>query len=110
MLTRALVALILVLAVATSCAREAKPPFLGMWEEDGGSEVTKFLPDGMVTVRGFDGNYNGKWKLLDDGRLRLKLGGLGRLVGPMIFEWKVEDLKLVMTDADGTTSTYSKVE
>lgn len=102
--------LILSSLLLISCSSNLESQIIGKWKEIDGTETIEFFKDGTVSVVDEDMPMGGDYKFVDDGHLRIELGGLGALVGPMVFTVSISKNELSLTDANGKVSKYRRVE
>ena len=108
-LLRSFVVVCLILLLICSCASK-KRAIVGKWKEIGETEIMEFFADGTVTVADQGMYAGGNYEFIDDGRMKLDLGGIFALVGPMVCEVSVSKGELVFTMPDGETSKYQKLD
>jgi hypothetical protein len=108
---RIFLASILLLSLGlVSCQQDPKAAIAGKWKELNGDETIEFLRDGTVTIKGKDGNLSGSYSFPDKNHLKLELGGIGALAGPMVATYSIASNQLTLTAPDGDKSTYRKVD
>lgn len=86
-------------------AMQPKKLIIGTWERP--SEVLTIYPNETVTIKTQEGAFSGSYKFIDNKTLRFDLGGLGALAGPIILEYKVSSLELILNDKK-TSRTYKR--
>jgi len=92
-------------------ASDAEPSraIIGKWREVGGTEIMEFSPDGTVVVADKGARETGRYTFLGRNRIRLELGGLGVLAGPMNGELSASGDELAVRMPDGDVCRYRKV-
>jgi hypothetical protein len=82
---------------------------IGRWKEIDGSETIEFFKGGTVSIVDRGKSTAGDYRFLDVGRLRFDLGGIGAVAGPMIFSASIIGDKLILTDANGKATKYTRI-
>jgi len=74
-----------------SCDQAPTPKkvIVGKWKATKGKEVLEFFSDGTVSTSGRDGNFAGKFSFPDESHIKLEMGGLAALAGPMVGSYSV---------------------
>jgi hypothetical protein len=107
--------LLLALAIScmlavSGCKQDPKTAILGKWHDDSSGRTVEFLGDGTVTIKGVM-NIAGTYSFPDSTHLKLDLGGsMGKLTGPMVFEYTISPDLLNVTDQDGKLTSYKRVQ
>lgn len=74
------------------------------------TESIEFFKDGTVSVVDKGMSMGGSYRFVDDNRIRIELGGLGALVGPMVYRISISRGELTMTSPDGDFLRYQRVQ
>lgn len=93
-----------------SCTSKPENVIVGKWHEIDGTETIEFFKDGTVSVVDMGMPMGGNYKFIDDTRLRLELGGLGALVGPVVVKVSVSRNELILTMPDGKVLKYRRAK
>lgn len=99
---------ILLLLCATAYAAKPEQLIIGKWQETGGSEIAEFFKDGTVIFQEGSASQIGRFSFLDENRIKLEVGGMAGLAGPLIFGVSVARSELVITTPDGKSTSYSR--
>jgi hypothetical protein len=102
-----LFATIVALALLVSCS--AKSSIVGKWQEIGGDETLEFFKDGTISAVSKGMTLGGKYSFVEDNRMKLELGGIGALAGPMIITVSISGGEMSLTDPKGKVSRYKKI-
>jgi hypothetical protein len=92
-----------------------KKAIIGKWEqydeELGGIESIEFFEDGTVFSyhAGWKLSAGGDYRFVDRNRIRINLGGLWGLVGPIVCGVSVTENELILTMPDGKVEKYNRV-
>jgi type IV pilus assembly protein PilA len=97
------------LLVVSACKGSPESELVGNWYEIGGEEHIQFFQDGTIVISG-EGNYSGDYSILDEKTMRIDLGGLGALTGPLIAEYEIAGEILSLRSSGGDTDRYTKNE
>jgi thioredoxin-related protein len=82
---------------------------IGKWIEEDGS-TTEFLKEGTIILSEKEIPMAGNYRFIDDTRIRIEIGGLGALAGPMIFEIvSVSNNELVIKDPKGKVTKLTRI-
>ena len=105
-----LILLILSVVMLSACIQKPEAAINGKWEC--GTETIEFFKDGTVIIDSEKDSMSmgGKYKFVDDDRIRIDLGGLGALAGPIIYKVSISKDELILTDRDGKASKYKRGE
>ena len=101
-------ALLSIAALLSSCAASPEDKILGRWKEVDGTETMEFLKDGTVIVVDEGMSMAGTYKWIDNDRVKIELGGLGALVGPVVATVSMSGGELTFTMPDGKVSKYNR--
>jgi len=93
-----------------SCGPKPEKTIIGKWERTGDSKTIEFFEDGTVSIVKGEMCVGGDYKFIDAKRMRLELGGVWALIGPIIYNVSIAEDKLILTTADGESSEYQKVK
>jgi hypothetical protein len=93
----------------SSCSSSERA-ILGKWQEIGGTETMEFFKDGTISVTDFGMSMAGKYSFIETNRMKIELGGIGAVAGPMIVKVEISGKELVLTDPKDKVSKYRKVE
>jgi hypothetical protein len=103
-----LIILCLVFALA-SCAGNPRDLIVGKWQKVDGSDMIEFYQNGTLNIKGTAGLFKksgtGTYKFIDDGRVKLEMGGSGIEV-----KITVSKEELTLTDPEGTVLKYRSVK
>ena len=88
-----------------SCSSKPKDAIIGKWHAIDGTKTCEFFRDGSYTTNVIGGNY----RFVDKNKLRLDVGGVGALVGPLILTVSISGDKMTVTDDDGSVRKYARV-
>ena len=102
--------LLLLTLFLVSCSSKPENAILGKWKEIDKTETIEFFKDGTVSVVDKGMSMGGNYKFIDDDHLRLELGGLGALAGPMVFTVSVSKNELTLTNPQGKVSKYRRAQ
>lgn len=91
-----------------------KKEIIGKWDrydpKHKGKETMEFFKDGTVSLFhesfGFPGT--GDYKLIDNNHVKVNLGGLWSLVGPIVCKVSISANKLTLTFPDGDVAEYNR--
>ncbi|MFH2012737.1 MAG: hypothetical protein ABIJ37_08580 [Pseudomonadota bacterium] len=94
-----------------SCTTKPEDAIIGKWREKGHTEIIEFLKDGTVNVD-YKGTtmYGGSYKFVEKDQIKLELGGLYALVGPIVAKVSISEEELTLTVPNGNVLKYEKVE
>jgi|GEM_PF-814407 len=101
-----------IMASLASCSSKPEDAIVGKWSEIDGTETLEFFKDGTVSVVDKGTTRTGDYRFIEKDRMRLQLGGLGILAGPIDVVAKVSISKdeLTLTLAGGDVGKYRKVK
>jgi len=109
-IAKSLLVVLTAIALFVSCS--AKSSILGKWQEfgakTGDNETLEFFKDGTVSLVSKRMTLAGKYSFVDDDRIKLELGGIGALAGPVIMRVSISGGELRLTDTKGEISTYRR--
>ena len=74
----------LLLITLAACGKSPKDAIVGTWYEAGGDESMQFYKDGTITIEDSGKSIAGNYTFLDDDTIRVELGGIGALAGPLV--------------------------
>jgi len=83
-----------------SCSHDAKASLVGKWKEINGDEVLEFFPDGTISTTRAKGNHVGKFSFPDPDHIKIELGGLAEVAGPLIGAYTLSSGRLTITIKD----------
>lgn len=69
--------------------------------------MLEFFPDGTISTTSAKGSYVGKFSFPDPGHIKLELGGLAELAGPLIGTYTLSNNRLTIT-IKGDKSIYER--
>lgn len=101
------VAVLIAASHFSSCSKPENA-IVGKWQEVDGTENAEFFKDGTVSLVDNGMSLAGNYKFIENDRLRVDLGGVGALIGPMIFKVEVSRNELTLTDSKGKVTTYRR--
>ena len=85
-------------------------PIVGKWREIGGTETIEFFKDGTVIVFSKGMTMGGSYKFVAKDRIKLELGGLGILAGPIVAKVSINGDELTFITSDGDVSKYKRLK
>ena len=88
-----IVTLLACLVLLAGCSSK-KDSIVGKWQSTNGKAWSEYFSDGTVTISDGIATFSGKYTFLEDGRIKIELGALGRTT-----TWRV--------DFDGDTLTFT---
>lgn len=94
------------LLTVVACSSPEKA-IVGRWTEVGGDETMEFFKEGTINVSG-QLTMAGTYKWLDKDRIKLELGGIGALAGPVVLQVAIKSDELTLTDSSGKPSKYKR--
>jgi hypothetical protein len=97
-----------VVALLSSCSSKPEDAIVGKWKELGGTETMEFFRDGTVSVVDEGMSMAGSYKFVDKDRVKVELGGLGALMGPVVARVSISGEDLSWTMPDGKVSRYKR--
>ena len=100
--------LALLLVVLAGCGKSTEEAILGEWVESGGTETVRFDEDGTITIAESNEDMDGTYAFVDKDTIRVELGGLGALAGPIVIGVAVDGDSLVLTMPDDRAETYNR--
>ena len=84
---------------------------MGKWQEVGGdNETLEFFKNGKANLVSQGKTLAAKYSFVDDGRLKLELGGVGDAARPVIIHASISGGELTLTDPRGKLSTYQRAK
>lgn len=92
------------------CIQKPEAVIIGKWDEIDGTETIEFFKDGTVTIVDKGISLSGNYKFIDDDHIRIDLGGIGALAGPMISKVSISKDELSLTTSDGDIYKYQRVK
>jgi hypothetical protein len=93
--------------LTTSCSQGPKKMILGKWKSASG-EAIEFFPDGTVSASGNFANYAGTFSFPDNKHIKLELGGLIAIAGPLVANYSLSSNELRLTE-QGTETIYKRI-
>lgn len=105
-----IILLILSAVMLNGCIQNPEAAIIGKWDEIDGTETIEFFKDGTITVDDKGMSFGGDYKFIDNDRIRIELGGLGALAGPMIVKVSISKDELSLTTSDGDIDKYQRVK
>jgi hypothetical protein len=106
---RAFLAFVSIIALLVSCSRGS--PIIGKWQEIAGdNETMEFFKSGTFSLVSKGRTIGGKYSTLEDGRIKLKLGGTGDEPRPIVMHVALSGDELSITDPFGKVSRYSRAK
>lgn len=97
---------ILALCLALAACKKADP-VLGKWQEVGDPAWTEYFTDGSVVLNDGMVSTSGKWKRLEDGRLKVDATVLGSSVSE-VYQVAVDGDTATFTDSAGKARSYRR--
>jgi len=85
-------------------------PIVGKWREIGGTETIEFFKDSTVIVFSKGMTMGGSYKFVAKDRIKLELGGLGILAGPIVAKVSINGDELTFITSDGDVSKYKRLK
>ena len=89
---------------------KSENPIVGKWREIGGTETIEFFKDGTVIVFSKGMTMGGSYKFVAKDRIKLELGGLGILAGPIVAKVSINGDELTFITSDGDVSKYKRLK
>lgn len=89
------------------CSGGSSNELVGTWYSADSTETMQIFSDGSIKVNG-DLPVAGEYSFPDAGYVRFDLGGLAELIGPQIFEYKIDEDRLTLVESGGKTHVYSR--
>ena len=83
---------------------------VGKWQDVKRAETMEFFPDGTVAAKAGGMSMAGKYTFLDNERIKIELGGMAALAGPMIVKFVISGNELTLTDQDNKMTKYRRVD
>jgi hypothetical protein len=103
-------AVVLTLSILVSCSSKPENAIVGKWSEIGGTETMEFFKDGTVSVVDKGMTMEGSYKFVEKDSIKLELGGLGALVGPIVAKVSIKGDELIFTLPDGDVLKYKRAK
>ena len=97
-------------ALLSSCAAKPEDALVGKWKEVGGTETMEFFKDGTVSIVDEGMSMAGSYRFVDKDRVKVELGGLGALMGPVVARVSISGEDLSWTMPDGKVSKYKRAK
>ncbi|MDI6891238.1 MAG: hypothetical protein QMC83_09950 [Thermodesulfovibrionales bacterium] len=92
---------------------DTEKAIIGKWEQydPKGNETLEFFKDGTVSTfhESFGFSVAGDYRFIDNKHVRINLGGLWALVGPIVCKVSVSGNNLILTMPDGEVEKYWRV-
>jgi hypothetical protein len=109
------VCLAFLLCAAVGCWGRPEQAIVGKWQASSTGETMEFFPDGTCTMGSTMGsmslNVAGTYKFIARDKIKLELGGLAALAGPLVVTASVTGDELTWTMPNGKTATkYRRVK
>ena len=103
----ALLAFVTIVTCLISCSKAS--PFVGKWQEIAGdNETLEFSKSGSFSLVSKGRTLDGKYSDLENGRIKLELGGTGAATRPAILYVALSGEELTVTDPFGRVSKYAR--
>jgi len=97
-------------ALLSSCAAKPEDALVVKWKEVGGTETMEFFKDGTVSIVDEGMSMAGSYRFVDKDRVKVELGGLGALMGPVVARVSISGEDLSWTMPDGKVSKYKRAK
>lgn len=110
MKTRGFLIIVCFVFLLASCGPKPEKTIIGKWKRTKNPKTIEFLEDGTVSIVSGEWCAVGDYKFINAKRVRLELGGIWALIGPIIYNVSITQDKLILTTADGESSEYQKVK
>lgn len=94
----------------SGCIQKPEDAVIGKWKEVSGTETIEFFKDGTITIVDKGMSMSGNYKFIDNEHIRMDLGGLGALMGPIISKVSFTNDELVMITEKGKEYKYQRVK
>ncbi len=109
-------AIILISALLLACGGSPKDKLMGKWKADrDGNTFLEFFPDGTMTqqdtakvLNGSD-TVSGTWMILEDGRLKITLSGMG-MSNTFAAKISFPSKDTLVFDMNGDTGNYTRTK
>lgn len=92
----------------TACM--SKKTVVGKWKGSGTDETVEFFKDGTIASQSQGRILNGKYNIIDENHLKMELGGMGTLAGPIIVQYKFSGNELILTLQNNQTTNLQRIE
>jgi hypothetical protein len=97
-----------ILALFILCASCRRPePLIGRWQGDGGGWI-EYFPDGDVILNDGMASMSGKWKRLDDGRLKVDTVVQGSATAE-VYQVSIDGEAATVIDSMGRAKKYQRI-
>lgn len=84
---------------------------MGKWQEIAGdNETMEFFKSGTFSLVNKGRTISGKYSILEDGSIKLELGGTGAEPRPIVMHVGLSGNELSITDSFGKVSRYKKAK
>ena len=93
----------------TACS-SFESSIVGKWKGIDKHETMEFLEDGTFMVKDDDMSVGGRYNFVDKNRIKVELGGLGALMGPVILEVEISGDELSVTEPGNQVAKYQRVD
>lgn len=101
----------LILPFLSSCFSSTESAVVGHWQEVGaGTDTMELFKDGTITVNSLGMNMAGQYSFVEKDRIKVELGGLGALAGPIVMTVSFSSDQMTWTTQDGSTTSYTRIK
>jgi hypothetical protein len=101
--------LVLILSLLTSCLSNLQGAIIGNWKDiNEENSYIQFFKDGTVSATGRGMSLGGSYKFLEPQTIKVELGGMGALAGPVIYKVSIEGNQLSLTNPNGQTEFFER--
>lgn len=90
------------------CSSKAEHAIVGKWSEVGRTEKMELFKDGTITIADYGMTMGGKYTFVDKDRIRVELGGLGALLGPVVVTISISGDEMTWTMPGGDVWKYRR--
>lgn len=94
----------------SACSSNPGDAIVGKWKEIGKTEIIEFFDEGTVNVTDKGISMAGNYSFIEKNRIKLELGGLGALVGPMVRTVSIDGDVLTFTESNGDEDKYERIK
>jgi hypothetical protein len=110
-ISRRLFPLLLASLIIASCAKKLEDDILGKWRNVNDSDTVELLNDGTIMIVNRPGPMiGGRYTFVDKDRIKVELGGMASVVGPLLVTVSIQDDELSWTMPDGSSLKYRREE